>query len=51
MKWSIKPAKALIFLMKKNKIDVYHGHGSFITANKIKLTKSDTSSIEIETEL
>lgn len=26
------------FLMKKNKIDVYHGHGSFINANTIKIS-------------
>lgn len=26
------------FLMKKNKIDVYHGHGSFVNANTIKIS-------------
>ncbi len=38
------------FLMKKNKIDVLIGHGSFVTANKIKIAKSDGSFLEIETE-
>ncbi len=42
--------KGVDFLMKKNKITVFHGHGSFVTANKIKITKSDGSSEEIETE-
>ncbi len=38
------------FLMKKNKIDVYHGHGAFITKNKIGITKTDGSKEEIETD-
>ena len=29
------------FLMKKNKIDVHHGHGSFISANKISIQKNE----------
>jgi len=29
------------FLMKKNKIDVYHGHGSFITPQKITIAGDD----------
>jgi len=29
------------FLMKKNKIDVYHGHGSFADKNNIKITKKN----------
>ncbi len=37
------------FLMKKNKIDVYHGHGSFVTANKISIAKDDGSKEEIDT--
>lgn len=28
----------LKFLMKKNKIDVYNGHGSFVSAKRIKIT-------------
>ncbi len=42
--------KGIDFLMKKNKIDVLHGHGSFISATKIKVTKEDGSSIEVETK-
>jgi len=34
------------FLMKKNKIDVYRGTGSFITKNKIKVTGEETEEIE-----
>jgi dihydrolipoamide dehydrogenase len=41
--------KGIDFLMKKNKIDVYIGHGSFLTANKIKVAKADGTSIEIDT--
>ena len=36
------------FLMKKNKIDVLHGTASFITKNKLLLTKEDLSTQEIE---
>ncbi|MDX1941394.1 MAG: dihydrolipoyl dehydrogenase [Saprospiraceae bacterium] len=42
--------KGIDFLMKKNKIDVYHGHGSFVNANKISITKSDSTKEEIETD-
>ncbi len=38
------------FLMKKNKIDVYNGHGSFVTSNTIKITKADGTSENIETD-
>jgi dihydrolipoamide dehydrogenase len=37
------------FLMKKNKIDVFHGVGSFVSANKIKITSQDGTTQEIET--
>jgi dihydrolipoamide dehydrogenase len=37
------------FLMKKNKITVYTGHGSFITKNSIEITKADGSKEQIET--
>lgn len=40
----------LNFLMKKNKIDVFNGHGSFVTANKIKIEKIEGGNEEIETE-
>jgi len=38
------------FLMKKNKITVYHGHGSFVNANKISIKKDDGKTEEIETD-
>lgn len=41
--------KGVEFLMKKNRIDVIYGHGSFITANKIKITATNGASQEIET--
>ncbi|HUM46863.1 MAG TPA: dihydrolipoyl dehydrogenase [Chitinophagales bacterium] len=40
----------LNFLMKKNKIDVHIGHGSFVTKNKIAIKKNDGSTEEIETK-
>ncbi len=36
------------FLMKKNKVDVYKGMGSFVTKNKIKVSGDTT--VEIETD-
>jgi dihydrolipoamide dehydrogenase len=36
------------FLMKKNKIDVHHGMGSFVNKNTIKVTKEDGKSEEIQ---
>ncbi|GMQ28711.1 dihydrolipoyl dehydrogenase [Algoriphagus confluentis] len=36
------------FLMKKNKIDVHHGMGSFVDKNTIKITKEDGKSEEIQ---
>lgn len=36
------------FLMKKNKIDVYHGLGSFVDATTVNVTKDDGSSEEIK---
>lgn len=41
--------KGVEFLMKKNKIDVFHGHGSFVSANKVAVAKDDGSTQEIET--
>ncbi|MBK9731041.1 MAG: dihydrolipoyl dehydrogenase [Chitinophagaceae bacterium] len=40
----------LNFLMKKNKIDVYSGHGSFLSKNKIAIKKADGTVEEIETK-
>lgn len=42
--------KGIEFLMKKNKIDVFHGHGSFVNANKLSIAKDDGTKEEIETE-
>ena len=36
------------FLMKKNKIDVHQGLGSFVNATTIKVTKEDDSTTEIQ---
>jgi dihydrolipoamide dehydrogenase len=36
------------FLMKKNKIDVHQGLGSFVDANTVKVTKEDGSSTDIQ---
>ena len=38
------------FLMKKNKIDVFKGLGSFVSNNKISVTDSEGKSQEIETD-
>jgi dihydrolipoamide dehydrogenase len=37
------------FLMKKNKISVFTGHGTFVTKNQIDITKADGSKEQIET--
>ncbi len=36
------------FLMKKNKIDVHHGLGSFVDAHTVKVSKEDGSSTDIQ---
>jgi len=41
--------KGVAFLMKKNKITVYHGHGSFVDKNTISIAKNDGSKEEIKT--
>ncbi|WP_020533612.1 dihydrolipoyl dehydrogenase [Flexithrix dorotheae] len=38
------------FLMKKNKIDVFTGMGSFVDKNTVKITKNDGSTEEIKTD-
>ncbi len=38
------------FLMKKNKIDVYHGHGSFTGANTITVAGEDGTTTELKTK-
>jgi len=40
----------IAFLMKKNKIDVFYGKGSFVTKNKIAVTNEKGEKQEIETE-
>lgn len=42
--------KGLDFLMKKNKIDVHHGHGTFVDKNTIKIAKEDGAEEEITSE-
>ncbi len=37
----------LVFLMKKNKITVYHGVGSFVDKNTVKVTRDDSSTEDI----
>ena len=36
------------FLMKKNKVDVHHGLGSFVDAHTVKVTKADGTATEIQ---
>ena len=36
------------FLMKKNKVDVHHGLGSFVDAHTVKVTKADGSVTDIQ---
>jgi dihydrolipoamide dehydrogenase len=38
------------FLMKKNKIDVHQGMGSFVDKNTVKVTKEDDKSVELKAE-
>lgn len=42
--------KGVEFLMKKNKIDVYHGHGSFVDKNTISIAKEDGAKEEITSD-
>lgn len=46
----LNTTKGVEFLMKKNKIDVYNGHGSFVNKNTIKVTKADGTEQQIETD-
>ncbi|MCC7223170.1 MAG: dihydrolipoyl dehydrogenase [Chitinophagales bacterium] len=43
-------ADGVRFLMKKNNIDVYHGHASFVDAHTISLKKTDGSTDTIQTD-
>ncbi|MBI1622134.1 dihydrolipoyl dehydrogenase [Aquamicrobium zhengzhouense] len=40
--------KGLVFLMKKNKIDTFHGTGSIVAAGKVAVTAADGSVQEVE---
>lgn len=42
--------KGLDFLMKKNKIEVFRGHGAFLGPNRIQITAADGAVTEIETD-
>lgn len=42
--------KGIDFLMKKNKIDVFTGHGSFVSAKQIKVTSQDGVETNIQTD-
>ena len=42
--------KGVEFLMKKNNIDVHHGHGSFVDAHTINVAKEDGSNETIQTD-
>lgn len=42
--------KGLDFLMKKNKIDVLRGHGSFLSPTRIQIAAADGATSEIETD-
>ncbi|MEM6698200.1 MAG: FAD-dependent oxidoreductase, partial [Bacteroidota bacterium] len=42
--------KGVEFLMKKNKIDVHNGIGSFLDAHTIQIEKADGSKEQIETD-
>ncbi|MCG8476639.1 MAG: dihydrolipoyl dehydrogenase [Cytophagales bacterium] len=43
-------AEGITFLMKKNKIDVYHGLGSFVDANTVKVTDPEGGEKMLSTE-
>lgn len=45
-----KTTMGIEFLMKKNKIDVFKGHGSFVSPTSIKITAADGATQTLETE-
>lgn len=45
-----KTTDGVAFLMRKNKIDVIEGFGSFVDKNTIKVTKADGSTEEVKTQ-
>lgn len=42
--------KGINFLMSKNKVDVFHGHGSFVDKNTVNIAKADGTNEQIQTE-
>jgi dihydrolipoamide dehydrogenase len=42
--------KGIEFLMKKNKIDVFHGHASFFEINKMKVLKKNGENLVLESD-
>lgn len=42
--------EGVAFLMNKNKVDVYYGHGSFVSKNKISVKGDDGKVTELETD-
>lgn len=42
--------KGIDFLMKKNKIDVYHGVGSFVNANTVKVTSGKNQETQLNSK-
>jgi dihydrolipoamide dehydrogenase len=42
--------KGVDFLMKKNKIDVFHGLGAFVNKNRIRITPKSGEAVEIDTD-
>jgi len=45
-----KTVGGLAFLMKKNKIDVHQGHGSFVSPHEIRIAKDDGSEERVQTD-
>ncbi len=41
--------QGIVFLMKKNKVDVHHGHGSFVDAHTIQVTDGEGAIMQINT--
>jgi len=44
----LENSKGVEFLMKKNKIDVYHGHASFLAPKRIQIAQKEGESIVLE---
>lgn len=42
--------KGIDFLMKKNKIDVYHGHGSLLSARQVQVLGAEGTVVQLEAD-